>query len=166
MFRKKYVFLLFILLWCTPFVSQGFWFDTNKEAALQRQGMFVSTQPQSILIYIPVDLAFDKGDYPSIHHNYYKALDKLANFINHYPDYDIAIVSSTDDLATAKSAKRFTQHLSSQIADFLTETGIDSDRIIRVQGLGKSIRENKTQAMRYADRYIKIHLKKQKEQTT
>lgn len=109
-----------------------------------------------ILQYIYFD--FDKSDLLS---ESFDELNRLVNYLASHPDTDIIITGHTDNFGTEAYNLRLSENRAQAVADYLTENGIDRQRIqYGGKGSNQSIADNSTEQGRSRNRRVEFMLTK------
>jgi len=86
-----------------------------------------------------------------------RSLDKLANFMQQYPERSVQIEGFTDSVGADDYNQRLSEHRADAVRDALTERGIASERI-RTRGFGKSspVADNDSASGRQQNRRVEV----------
>ena len=87
-------------------------------------------------------------------------LDKLAVFLNEYPDRSVSIEGHTDDVGSLDMNQTLSQHRADSVKSYLMQKGIRPQRLA-ASGLGETqpIADNQSQSGRQQNRRVEIIIK-------
>lgn len=86
-----------------------------------------------------------------------RSLDRLANFMQQYPQRTVQIEGFTDSVGTEDYNQRLSEHRADAVRDALTDRGVASNRI-RTRGFGKSspVADNDNAGGRQQNRRVEV----------
>ncbi len=128
-----------------------------------RVKLLPSMQPQiSVVvedsIYQIQDVLFDLGSW-ELSAAAQQALRKLADFLQHHPEYNLAIIGHTDDLDTEEFNLELSRQRAEAVAQFLRTLGIPETRmLIRAMGESQPLVPNTSEENRRRNRRVEFRL--------
>ncbi|OUR72696.1 thrombospondin [Marinomonas sp. 42_23_T18] len=107
------------------------------------------------LLSVELKVLFDTGKYV-VKPAFYGELQKLANFLKENPASSVVIEGHTDNVGSAKSNQRLSQHRASAIADVITSKFRISKNRVDAKGFGEDspIATNTTNQGRESNRRV------------
>ena len=129
----------------------------SSEADMQRRmDELQAKQTERGMVVTLGDVLFDTGS-AQLRGRAGQNLDKLAGFMNQYPDHRLLIEGHTDNVGSAAYNKRLSEQRAESVREYLTQRGVASNRINVVGiGLQRPIASNDTEAGRQQNRRVEI----------
>lgn len=122
----------------------------------QNKDVQVIQQGAKVKLVLSADAFFKPGS-PTINPTYYPVLDSIAALLNHYRNAPVTITGYTDNVASPKRNREFSQALANSIVTYLWTKGIPFERMT-IQGSGEddTIATNRTVQGNAMNRRVEI----------
>ena len=109
------------------------------------------------------DVLFDTGS-AELRGSASNNLDKLASFLDQYPDQKVLIEGHTDNVGSADLNQRLSLRRAESVKQYLTRRGIASRRVsVSGQGLKQPVANNDTATGRQQNRRVEVVIESQSE---